>query len=652
MRLLVTILVCGLLTPVGLLAESYYISSEGDDASDGSITAPWETLAMVSAACETDANGGYILPGDSVLFRAGDRFEGNLLFKRSGSREEPIVIGSYGDGEKPVISGSGDISGGDYFEALKLVNASHIVVADLRIRNDRRDNSRYTWGSNSGYGIYVYANRWGGVSQNLKFKNLTISDVYCVDQDVDFKQIKVAGIRLASDSSETDIEVAIKEVLIEDCYFTHTGKSGVWTTHQKASKTVDSLNRNMDIVIRNNTFFQTGGSGVILASAFNALIENNDFDHPGYSNENEPRLAGRGSGAWIFSSRHVVAQHNRSYSVRGPGDSYGMHIDFGNSNVLFQYKHSEDSEGGFCEILGDNVNSTYRVNVSVNDGFRDFHGYSVWLSGFAGSGKDPVPSDSNFVYNNTIYLDSPGCRPDISIFARNSFIHNNIFFATDGAEIGADGVEITIEEGSRLSMSHNLFYGDISDHFTNLDDSKITGQDPLFEDPDTTAGKDGFYIQAGSPVIDAGTTFPEPNFPMAGKGIFKNMSPYASTDSYGNVVDFKNVIPNIGASNAFNSMHPTGIVSNRTAEDISSLYPNPVRNELNLSFEKSQNPADICIYNMRGQVIYSSAVLPGSQHMCVQLPASVKNGIYFLQMARGDYNQTSRFVLYRSPAGF
>ncbi|MCP4310877.1 MAG: T9SS type A sorting domain-containing protein [Bacteroidetes bacterium] len=645
--LFIQIVIYALLFPGSVLARSYYISVVGDDVNDGSIDTPWKTLAMVSAAGDTDDNGGFILPGDTLFFRAGDAFEGNLLFKRSGSREEPIVFGSYGDGEKPVISGSGDIPGGDYFEAVRLVNASHIIITDLWIKNNRQDGSRYTWGSNSSYGIYVYANKWGGVSGNLTFKNLKVSDVYSVDQDVDFKKMKVAGIRLASDSSEMDIEVAIKDVLVEDCYFTHTGKSGVWTTHQKASKTIDSLNRNMNIVIRNNTFFQTGGSGVILASVYNALIENNDFDHTGYSNDTEPRLAGRGSGAWVFSSRHVIAQYNRSYSVRGPGDSYGMHIDFGNRNVLFQYNYSEDSEGGFCEILGDNINSTYRFNVSVNDGFRDFHGYSVWLSGFAGSGNDPIPSDSNFVYNNTIYLDSPDCRPDISIFARNSFIYNNIFHATDGAEIGADGVEIDIEEGSQLAMANNLFYGNISDHFTNLDDSKITDQDPLFVNPDPTAGKDGFNIQAGSPVINAGTTFPEPNFPMVGKGIFKDITSYASTDAFGNGVDLKSVLPNMGASNAFNSNQQLGRASNRMELDNSMIYPNPVSHILHITLGHPDLPSAVSIFDVTGKLIHTTFEHSGERNMQIQMPSGTRNGIYFLKIAQGEYSRTSPFVLHR-----
>ena len=79
-----------------------------------------------------------------------------------------------------------------------------------------------------------------------------------------------------------------------------------------------------------------------------------------------------------------------------------MHIDFGNKNIFFQYNYSEDSEGGFCEILGKNINSVYRFNVSVNDGFRNTNN-SIWVSNYAGSGN-AIKSDENYIYNNTIYV--------------------------------------------------------------------------------------------------------------------------------------------------------------------------------------------------------------------------------------------------------
>ena len=196
----------------------------------------------------------------------------------------------------------------------------------------------------------------------------------------------------------------------------------------------------------------------------------------GHSKNSEPRLIGRGSGAWVWSSRNIIAQFNRSYSVRGPNDSYGMHIDFGNKNIFFQYNYSEDSEGGFCEILGKNINSVYRFNVSVNDGFRNTKGNSIWVSNYAGSGN-AIKSDENYIYNNTIYVNSEyntniNYTPDILINSKNTYVYNNIFM-TEGASTIGESVSLNIDNSSELLVSNNLFFGNIGQDLIDLDVSPV-----------------------------------------------------------------------------------------------------------------------------------------------------------------------------------
>ena len=74
---------------------------------------------------------------------------------------------------------------------------------------------------------------------------------------------------------------------------------------------------------------------------------------------------------WPFDCKNVIIQHNKFLNARGPMDSYGAHIDYGNENVVIQYNYSYNNEGGFAEILGDNINCGYRYNISVNDGYRE-----------------------------------------------------------------------------------------------------------------------------------------------------------------------------------------------------------------------------------------------------------------------------------------
>ena len=48
--------------------NSYYVSTEGDDDNVGSIDSPWKSIEKVNKALANDANNGFLLPGDKILF--------------------------------------------------------------------------------------------------------------------------------------------------------------------------------------------------------------------------------------------------------------------------------------------------------------------------------------------------------------------------------------------------------------------------------------------------------------------------------------------------------------------------------------------------------------------------------------------------------
>ncbi len=84
---------------VNLYAKNYYVSNNGDD--DASGKSPSSSFQSI-----TRLNDIRFKPGDTIFLNAGDYFTGTLKLTRSGSRENPIVITSYGSGAKPVLSGS------------------------------------------------------------------------------------------------------------------------------------------------------------------------------------------------------------------------------------------------------------------------------------------------------------------------------------------------------------------------------------------------------------------------------------------------------------------------------------------------------------------------------------------------------------------
>ncbi len=89
-----------------ITATDYYISSSGDDIKNNGLTAstPWKTIGKVNSVFSS------LKAGDRILFKCADVFYGTLNLSRSGVEGNPIIIGSYGTGGKPVITGFTTVS--------------------------------------------------------------------------------------------------------------------------------------------------------------------------------------------------------------------------------------------------------------------------------------------------------------------------------------------------------------------------------------------------------------------------------------------------------------------------------------------------------------------------------------------------------------
>lgn len=80
---------------------AFYLSAEGDDAADGlSPATAWKTLQKANLEMHR------LQPGSRLLLRRGDTFFGGLAIPVSGTEEEPVTIGAFGEGEPPVLTGA------------------------------------------------------------------------------------------------------------------------------------------------------------------------------------------------------------------------------------------------------------------------------------------------------------------------------------------------------------------------------------------------------------------------------------------------------------------------------------------------------------------------------------------------------------------
>jgi hypothetical protein len=119
-------------------AKNYYVSLSGNDsrspAQAQNPATPWQSLAKLNRFFSS------LQPGDSILLKRGDVFYGKLVPSRSGTSANPIVIGAYGEGAMPVITGFTTVQawvplGGGIWEsaaAVSMLPACNIVTVDGR----------------------------------------------------------------------------------------------------------------------------------------------------------------------------------------------------------------------------------------------------------------------------------------------------------------------------------------------------------------------------------------------------------------------------------------------------------------------------------------------------------------------------------------
>jgi parallel beta-helix repeat protein len=151
-------------------ATTYYVDATGGSNTNNgtSEVTAWQTVSK--------AVGFALMPGDIVLFKKGETFNGTLTMNRSGSAGNLITFGTYGTGANPVINSGAsyavDIQNRSYlrFENLSIQGAStgqalvYGTISDIQF-----DGVSFTGGS---YNVYVLS----GTQTGLSFNNCTFSN--------------------------------------------------------------------------------------------------------------------------------------------------------------------------------------------------------------------------------------------------------------------------------------------------------------------------------------------------------------------------------------------------------------------------------------------------------------------------------------------
>ena len=412
-----------LLIGIQLYGQTYYVDIQNgnDDNSGFSPTEAWKTLRQVNI---TTFN-----PGDSILFHAGQVWEGMLFPRGSGEEGRPIVISKYGQKGRPVIHGGH--ADPMYFEGVKtiqtvlLYNQQYWVISDLEITNmsDNRIRDFKDNGEEKRRGIFVAASDTGEL-RSITIKNNYVHHVKG-DDTKDFRGS--GGIMLSVLGKEKPSFFNGVYILNNRIYMvnrTGIGISSYWQRRPREGEypyawmdEMGPYQANLNVVIRGNDLQSIGGDGIVPQTSFKAVMEYNKV----YGAAS--RSLGHNVGLWAWNSDSVLIQFNDVRNTRTLRDGMAFDCDAYSVGHIYQYNFSENNKGGFMlfhgylEDVPDAMNEGHlvRYNISVNDGKRLFH--------FYGSGQTGSVIHNNLFFNKkskVLLVEVEGNLSDVQLT-------NNIF---------------------------------------------------------------------------------------------------------------------------------------------------------------------------------------------------------------------------------
>ena len=403
--------------------RDYYISPSGDDrAGDGGVDRPFATLQAV--------NNLALNPGDRVLLQGGATFTGGILLDEQdgGAPDQPVVIGSYGQGRATIDAGEGS--------AILVRGVSGLVIRDLRLissapglnqgcgveaeRLSGRRRARGLWLDNlesRGFGregISVCGRGAAG------FETVRISNCIAVEN-------RHGGIFVQGDGSEDGF--SHRDIAIQRCI----------ASDNPGDPAARMMNRS--------------GSGIYLSGVDNGLVDQC------LASGNGAQSRGRRGGAmgiWASHASGIVIQRCRSVKNRTAGDydGGGFGLDGGVSKSVLRYNHSAENDGsgyGIFQFQGASPNQDNLVhhNVSLNDGRRN--GYAAVHVWNGGNGIRRLG-----VLNNTLVIGQEAQSANAAVWLQSATVdarfQNNLVIAA------GRGLLMDVAPGQAgLSMSGNAY---------------------------------------------------------------------------------------------------------------------------------------------------------------------------------------------------
>ncbi len=447
-----------------------------DQASGASPAEAWRTLARASQAVQG--------PGDRLLLKRGCAWNEGIKLRGKGTKEQPIMLGAYGEGPRPRISG-GEAHA---ITAEEPISAWRITGLELTSTNKANPTRQITGGT---CGIYL--------RQTELCKNLVIDD--CIIHDTSGPGIFLLAMG--------EPKAVFTDTLIEHCEIFNASCGIQFLSEPHGQTECFTRFRIAHVVVHD-----IGGDGIVPFCSNNGVIEHCTAYRTGQgvAPEDHSPVA-----IWYAWARNCVIQHCHAYDNRTGGrgaDGGGFDLDGGCVDCVLQYNYSHDNEGaGYLICSWDPVEypctgCICRYNVSVNDGLaNDYASIEFWQN------------MDCFIYNNTcITRGTPGMKFITSGGdAKGNLIANNIFVCDTPEDRPLVKASFDIRGNQFLNNCYYHLRGEPRFALNEQDvqgveafmkavggEGEVAG-DPLLTDPNSG----NFHLRPGSPCREAGKRLPD-----------------------------------------------------------------------------------------------------------------------------------------------
>ncbi len=323
-------------------ATDYYFSStQGTEGNSG-------TNRQQPLPGLPEANDLLLKPGDRLLFRSGETFQGMLEIDTPGDEANPIIVSRYGEGPFPVLDGNGSEA------AIRIRNGAYLQIEQLEITN---------WKGT--YGIYLTAENAGEMN-HLLFQDLDIHHVGSESFTITEPSKSIGGICGRVFKGERPSwwnDFVIRRVFIHQ-----VGSCGITLGNSvnlyKLEKDDPWYKPHQKVVIEECRIDSIVRDGIWIRQCEKAVIQHCKVSRTG--------MNAISNGIWFWDCLECIMQYNEGWECLSPRGNDGAPFSIDNHchGCIIQFNYSHDNEGPGYMIfgrMGDGYGNILRHNLSYND---------------------------------------------------------------------------------------------------------------------------------------------------------------------------------------------------------------------------------------------------------------------------------------------